>query len=77
MEYTDIAELFPPVRRSVYLTLNQYIFHFPVEEKDLHENRQYAKKFSFMLASLDNPVDDDFNIVNNLLKKTQERNQLE
>lgn len=60
-EYIDIAGLFPPVGESTRAT------------EDTHESEQSSST----PVPLEDPVDDALDIVNNLLKETQERNQME
>ncbi len=77
-EYINIAELFPPVRKSTRHALDQHLpYHLSVEDKDHDEDTYKPEKSFFTPMPLGNPVDDALDIVNNLLKETQERNQSE
>ncbi len=77
-EYINIAQLFPQVRKSTRPTLDQHLpYHLSVEDKDHDEDTHEPERSFSTPMPLGNPVDDALNIVNNLLKETQERNQSE
>ena len=77
-EYINIAELFPPVRKSTSSALDQHLpYHLSVEDKDCDEDTHEPEKSFSTPMALGNPVADALDIVNNLLKETQERNQSE
>ena len=77
-DYVDIAGLFPPVGDSTEPLLPQHRRpHTPVEDIDRDGVTDNSEKLSFPITPLPDPVDDAFDIVNNLLRETQERNQTE
>ncbi len=66
------------MRKSTSPTLDQHLpYHYSVEDKDHDEDIYEPEKFFSTLMPLENPVNDALDIVNNLLKETQEQNQSE
>ncbi len=64
------------MRKSRRPTLDQHLpNHLSVEDKDHDEDTHEPEKSFSTPMPLCNPVDDALDIVNNLLKETQERNQ--
>lgn len=69
-EYIDIAEIFLPIKKLTYLTLDQHLpYHLLVEDEDHDKNMHKPKKLFSIHLSLDNLIDDALNIVNKFLKE--------
>ena len=77
-DYVDIVGLFPPVRDSTEPLLPQHQQpHTLVEDIDHNGVTDNSEKLFFPITLLPDSVDDALNIVNNLLRETQEQNQTE